>query len=279
MSAYKTQKNVGEIRAFESDERPHWARAVKWKDLVAVNRIEVVHELLISLPWLIASLLAARHGWLIAALGCSFMFFLTGLRQVHNAYHYALGLSRLSTDLVMLVMSVLMLGSMHAVQFNHLCHHAHCMKAEDLEAASADMPWWKAILVGPLFPWRLLRKAIRVGDTRLRAWIIAELLANVVWIGLVFGVLDIAELKYHVVAMALGQCLTSFFAVWTVHHDARHAPAMSRTIRGKIRSRVTYNMFFHMEHHLFPRVPTCHLGQLANRIDAVKQESRLEMVI
>jgi fatty acid desaturase len=26
-------------------------------------------------------------------------------------------------------------------------------------------------------------------------------------------------------------------------------------------------MFFHLEHHLFPRVPTCHLPVLAERLD------------
>jgi fatty acid desaturase len=28
-------------------------------------------------------------------------------------------------------------------------------------------------------------------------------------------------------------------------------------------------MFFHVEHHLFPRVPTCRLRELARRLDAV----------
>jgi hypothetical protein len=37
---------------------------------------------------------------------------LTGLRVVHNAHHYALGLPRWASEWVMFVMSVLMLGSM-----------------------------------------------------------------------------------------------------------------------------------------------------------------------
>jgi fatty-acyl-CoA synthase len=36
---------------------------------------------------------------------------------------------------------------------------------------------------------------------------------------LVFVILDISILKYHVSAMLIGQCMTAFFAVWTVHHD------------------------------------------------------------
>src|SRR5262245_49777577 len=97
--------------------------AIEWRDLVALRRTEVAGELAISLPWLAASLAAAHHGIYPVALGCSFMFFLTGLRQVHNAYHYALGLPRAATEWVMFALSVLMLGSMHAVQVNHLRHH------------------------------------------------------------------------------------------------------------------------------------------------------------
>jgi hypothetical protein len=45
-----------------------------------------------SLPWLVASWIAAAHRLYPVALGCSFTFFLTGLRRAHNAHHYALGL-------------------------------------------------------------------------------------------------------------------------------------------------------------------------------------------
>jgi fatty acid desaturase len=61
--------------------------------------------------------------------------------------------------------------------------------------------------------------------------------------------------------------LTAFFAVWTVHHDCETNPFQARTIRGKIKSFLTYSMFFHVEHHLFPAVPTCKLKILAERLD------------
>lgn len=44
---------------------------------------------------------------------------------------------------------------------------------------------------------------------------------------------------------------------------------MARTIRGRIKGAITYNMFYHVEHHLFPRVPTCKLQILAMRLDSV----------
>jgi fatty acid desaturase len=63
--------------------------------------------------------------------------------------------------------------------------------------------------------------------------------------------------------------MTSFFAVWTVHHDCEIDGIFARTIRGTLRSWVTYDMFYHLEHHLFPAVPTSRLPELARRLDAV----------
>jgi fatty acid desaturase len=240
---------------------------VQWKDLVHLGRTDVISELFISLPWLIVSFIFAGLQWYVLALFCSFMFFLTGLRQVHNAFHFALGISRPATHWVMFVLSIVMLGSMHAVQINHLRHHQHCMQDEDIEAKSATMKWWQALLFGPVFPWILHKKAFEVGTKTQKKWMSAELVANVIVLILVFVILDISILKYHVSAMLIGQCMTAFFAVWTVHHDTEDHVYMARTVRNEFKRVVTYNMFYHMEHHLFPAVPTRRLHILAKRLD------------
>jgi beta-carotene hydroxylase len=38
-------------------------------------------------------------------------------------------------------------------------------------------------------------------------------------------------------------------------------------------------MFYHLEHHLWPAVPTCHLPRLAERLDAVAPGVRERQVI
>ncbi|MDB5101458.1 MAG: fatty acid desaturase [Cyanobacteria bacterium RYN_339] len=250
-------------------QRDPRVRAVAWRDLVGLSRYEVVRELLLPLPWLGASLaLAAAHGWL-AALACSFVFFLCGLRLVHNAYHYALGLPRGWTEGVILAMSVLMLGSMHAVQFNHLRHHQHCLDDEDVEALSARMGAFKALAFGPVFPVLLHVTALRLGGRRLRAWVAAELALGAAW-----GVAcwPVAPLRYHVCAMLVGHCFTAFFAVWTVHHDCDRHHFIARTLRGRAKNMVSYHMFRHVEHHLFPAVPTCHLREMSDRLDQAAPE-------
>jgi fatty acid desaturase len=243
-------------------------QAVEWKDLLTMTRGEVCRELMLSAPWLAASLAFAAYRWYPAALACSFMFFLTGLRQVHGSFHYAIGLPRQATEYVMFVLSVLMLGSMHAVQLTHLLHHRQCLQDGDVEADSARLPAWRAIVTGPLFPIRLHAHAFALANSRQRRWIVGELAANVAVIALAM-IMDLPWLQYHVLAMIAGHCLSPFFAVWTVHHDCEPDGVFARTIRGVVRSRLTYDMFYHVEHHLFPAVPTRRLDVLARRLDAV----------
>lgn len=247
-------------------------RSVEWRDLLELSTWEIVKELLLVFPWLLTSLVLAHHRLYLLALGFSFVFFLCGLRVVHNAYHYALGIPRWATEWVMFALSVMMLSAMHALQQTHLHHHSHCMDEEDAEAASAHMRGWQAILYGPYFYYLIHRKGIELANARQRRWILAEFLTIGTWIALALFVLDLPVLKYHVYAMLVGQCLTAFFAVWTVHHDCDRSHFIARTIRHPIKALIVFDMFYHVEHHLFPKVPTCHLAKLARRLDEAAPE-------
>jgi fatty acid desaturase len=251
-------------------------RSVQWRDLTTLTTGEIAWELMLSLPWLFLSLLCAHLGLYVPALGLSFMFFLAGLRQVHNAHHYALGLSRQATEWVMFALSVLMLGSMHAVQINHLRHHRYLMEHDDVEAISARLRWWQALLFGPIFPVVLHLKAFSVGSPRQLRWVRAELAGTLVLVASACAWTSLPVVRYHITAMLVGQCLTAFFAVWTVHHDCDRYHFIARTVRSRIKNVMTLSMFFHVEHHLFPSVPTCHLDVVAERLDAAAPElSRL----
>ena len=81
------------------------------------------------------------------------------------------------------------------------------------------------------------------------------------------AVLGIPALTWHVGAMALGECFTGFFAVWIVHRGCSADGQIARTQRGWLKNAVSYSMFYHLEHHLWPAVPTCHLPELAARMD------------
>lgn len=252
---------------------------LEWRDLVPLSRHETVHELALSAPWLGLSWVLADAAYYPAAMAASFMMFLTALRQVHNAHHNALGIGRRGTELFLFLMSIVMLGSNHAVKFNHLRHHKFCLGKEDTEAVAAQMSGFRALLFGPYFPVLLIVAALRARNRRLRLWVMAELSANAVWIVSVLVWLEVRFLIYHLAVMAMAQCLTAFFAVWTVHHHCDDHPYPARTQRGGLANWMSYGMFRHAEHHLFPKVPTCHLDILARRIDAVMPELAAKQVM
>jgi fatty acid desaturase len=241
---------------------------VQWRDLVQMTPSEKAWELSLSVPWLVGSLCAYHFGYIAIGAACSFYFFLTGLRQSHGAQHYSLGMPKRFQDGVLFGLSAFMLASMHAVQASHLHHHRHCLEDDDAEGSTARLSWWQAVLSGPAFVWRLHVTAWHLATGPKRHWIIAELLVIAVVLAWAFVFPNLHTLRWHVSAMVVGECLTGFFAVWTVHHGCDSHSTMARTQRGRWVNRLCYSMFYHAEHHLFPLVPTCHLGALAQRIDS-----------
>ena len=240
---------------------------VEWHDLTSISNLARLKELLHPVPWLIGSLALAQAEMTFLALPCSFMFFLTALRLNHEAIHRNIGIPSAGHHGVLFVLSVLMLGSNHAVAFNHLRHHRDCMQPQDIEGACGRMSAWQVLRFGPLYPIRQHLSAMRETRAADRGFIIAELVANALWIAgaLLSGVV---ALRYHVAVTALAQCLTAFFAVWTTHHDCDAEGLYARTQRGWLKNLMSYNMFYHLEHHLFPKVPVSKMRELARRLDS-----------
>jgi fatty acid desaturase len=241
-------------------------RAVQWKDLRNLSIKEILIENNLTIPWLGISLLLAYTGYYVWALPFSAFFFLTGLRQVHNGFHNSLGTNKFLTWFSLYANSVLMMASIHAVKFNHIRHHQYCLSDEDYEGKSAKMTWYGAILYGPVHMFLIHKITLQLGNAKYRRNVIAELLSIAVFTGLVFY-FNVSFLIYHIIIMVIGEFLMAFFAVWTVHHDTHENPEFARTQRGSWKNKLTFSMFYHLEHHLFPAVPTIKLPELAKRID------------
>jgi fatty acid desaturase len=240
-------------------------KKVPWKDLVKLNRKEVFIENSVGIPWLALSLIFAWQHWYWAALPCSFMFFLTALRVVHNGFHKTLGLSGAVNEATLYVYSILMCVSVHAVKYNHLRHHKYCLEEEDVEGSCARMHWCKALFYGPLFIVKIHKAALQSGKKDVRRKVMLELLMVALYASAAFY-FNVAVLQYHILVMLAGELFSSFFAVWTVHHDCDDY-LFARTQRGWWKNFFTYSMFYHLEHHLFPAVPTGKLQELSKRIE------------
>jgi len=252
-------------------------RELEWRDLTTLTLKQRVVEVLISAPWCILAIVSFDRRWLVAGVASSFVFFLTGLRQAHGAQHYTLGIPRRAQDVLLATLSVLMLSSLHALQATHMHHHRHAMKESDIESATARMSWWRAVMSGPWFIIALNREGHKLTRPKKRWWIWGEWAAIVVYVVAVLG-WGPTGLKLFVVTMVVGECLTGFFAVWTVHHDCDPQHQLARTQRGWWKTALTYQMFYHVEHHLFPAVPTARLPELAARVDHAMPHLRQHQV-
>ncbi len=240
---------------------------VQWKDLLKLSAKEKFIEITITIPGLLASWILAYFQLYFFTLPCSFLFFLTALRQSHNGFHCSLGISKSATRMFIYLNSMLMLSSMHAVKFSHLRHHKYCMGGKDFEGRCAKMRWHQAIMYGPGHILSIHSVALTLGNKIYKRDVLMELLSIIIFISAAV-LLKWNFLVYHCIAMAVGEFFSAFFAVWTVHHDVETS-AIARTQRTKGKNLVSYNKFYHLEHHLFPAVPAIKLPKLAKRIDEV----------
>jgi fatty acid desaturase len=133
------------------------------------------------------------------------------------------------------------------------------------------MHFRQVLAFGPLFPLEMHAAAWRRGDRALRRRMRIDLGLNLALIAAAIGT-GASFLLYHVVAMAAAQCMTAFFAVWITHHHCDGGQLVARTQRSRLVNLLSYQMFFHLEHHLFPAVPVRRLGRLAARLDAAIPE-------
>ena len=251
---------------------------VNWQDLVSLRRSQVALNISLSAPWLAGSLWAAQHDLYWLATPCSAVFFLTALRQAHDSYHASIGVPRRWLNTLLLALTLMMLCSTHAIRHTHLVHHRHPLGDDDAEGSWARLPAWKALALGMLFSIRTHAQALRTGSSRTRHWILAELaLIAAVWLTAMTS--DITWLRYHVIAMIASNALVGFFAVWSVHHGCDEKGVFARTERRAWTNRLTVNLLYHVEHHLFPAVPCNHLPELARRLDALAPEWTGERVL
>ena len=244
--------------------------AIVWQDLCQQSALEVLYNLLLPLPFLLFSWWCAYHGWWVPALIGSFLFFTAALRQAHDAYHSTLGVGRVCNDAVLYMLTSTMLCSTHAIKKTHLNHHRDPLGATDVEGNWARLPWYQAIVGGAVFSVRIQWYGLTHGSKRQRRQVALDML--IILSILVTAVIwSPTVLVYHVLVMLLANTLVGFFAVWSVHHDCDET-IYARSERRPLANLLTFNLLYHMEHHLFPAVPTQHLPQLAARLEAAAPE-------
>jgi beta-carotene hydroxylase len=245
---------------------------------------ELGHDLLDVPRWRVArslvapfALAAAYFGFALAgrwplAIGCvGALSFVTYGSVSHDLVHRALRLSKRWNEFFLTAIELLMLRSGRAYRLAHLNHHACYPDApDDPEAAAAHGGPIAALASGPLFFLRLWWWAVRRHPAH-RARLLLEG-AGVA--GLVVTAVVAAACGRSVIPLVYAALVYS--GTWIVPLATAYIPhtpgggtplSQTRRFRGRVARLVALDHLYHLEHHLYPRVPHHRWAELARRLD------------
>lgn len=239
-------------------------------DLVGISRGRRALALARPLLYVCAYAAAVATGHRLLALLAILLVFVAVISAMHDAVHGTIGLGRRGTDLVLFGFGALLMVSGHAYRETHQQHHRVFPGPDDPEGAAARLSPLGALLAGPLHVPRIWLWAFRrARRAERRAWLSAE--ACVPPVALALGVAawsrTPAVLVYTVLAIA-GGWLYPLLTVLLPHRDFGETPVtQARTLRGRVLPLLLLEQTYHLEHHLYPRVPSYKLPELSRRLD------------
>jgi beta-carotene hydroxylase len=207
-----------------------------------------------------------------------FGIFVAVVTVTHDVVHRSLGLSRRASDWALFLTGAALLESGHAYRATHTQHHRLFPHPDDPEGYPAELSAAGAVFYGPVFLARLWLWAFRCG--RDRGWLIAEALVPVavLCVGVLVWPYTPGVLAYAVMAIA-GSWVYPLLTVYLPHHDYGDTPlTQTRTLRGRIIPAVFLELTYHLEHHLYPQVPSHNLPQLSLRLETYLTENGVKPV-
>lgn len=243
------------------------------RDLLVTTRAQRTGALLRPLlgAAAFAALWAAGLRWL-APLGLAATFTCV-IGTTHDFVHGSLGLRRRGRDAVLCLLPLLILQSGHVYRTTHPQHHRVFpgAGADDPEGLVADAGLARTFAEGPLFLPRLWLWSWRrvASHPRQRRFLAAE--AAAIPLALAAAVLllrwSAAPLAWVVLSLA-GGWLLPLVTVWLPHRN--HGDTLetsASSLRWPLVPRLLLGLTYHLEHHLYPQVPSHRMHELARRLE------------
>jgi len=198
-----------------------------------------------------------------------FGIFVAVVTVTHDVVHRTLGLSETASNRWLCVLGLVLLESGHSYRISHRQHHELFPSPDDPEGYPAELSFLGALCYGPVFLVRLWMWSFLRARRRDRAWLVVEALAPIC--AVVAGVLlwpVVPGVLVYVIMAIVGSWVYPLLTVYLPHHDYGAEPlTQTRTLRGRIIPAIFLELTYHLEHHLYPQVPSHHLGELSRRLD------------
>ena len=196
--------------------------------------------------------------------------FIVSVTFTHDVVHGAAGFGARSNEWILYAMSLLLLQSAHAFRQAHLHHHSHCLEEDDFEGGPARMSLPAALAAGPLYLLRHWQHAFQLAkNVKQKRWMQLEAGSVLLLILLALALSDwSSRVLIYFACMWLGSWFYPLTTAWLPHFNpGAETLQQARTLRGRIIPMLLCNLSYHLEHHLYPQVPSYNLARLAKRLD------------
>ncbi len=221
----------------------------------------------------------AALGWWPLAVVAVMLLFITIVQSAHDLAHQVLGLPRWFNETMLCLVGMLVLESGHAYRVTHLQHHRRFPADDDPEGDPARMSFWRSITEGPIFLFRLWVWAWQRAPAE-RGWLAVEAgwFVGVVIAGLMLWRQQPALLIYTLLVI-LGSWVYPLSTVHLPHNaNGKNALFQTYTLRGRIIPALFLELTYHLEHHLYPAVPSHHYQELSRRLEPYFEQEGVEPV-
>lgn len=214
--------------------------------------------------------IAAAHFelWLLTPL-IVFLIFVAVVTVTHDVVHGSLGLSKRQTEWALFIYGTVLLESGHAYRITHHRHHSMFPDDDDPEGYPARMSLLGALLYGPVFLVRLWWWAFNHTAGPQRLWLAIE--GAFPTLGVLSGLLlwdRTPAVLIYVVQAIVGSWVYPLLTVYLPHRDYGETPlTQTHTLRGRLIPALFLELTYHLEHHLYPQVPSHNLARLSTRLD------------
>jgi beta-carotene hydroxylase len=245
------------------------------RDLLETSRGQRV--LTLARPFVLIGVygLVYSAGWWWATPLVVFLIFVAIVTSAHDVVHGSIGLRRRQAEWALFALGALLLASGHSYRASHLQHHRVFPGADDPEGDPARMPFWAAVRHGPVFLPLLWWWAWKRSSAYERGWLLAESLWALLVILAGAGLWPVT----HAVMLYAGLVCSGawVFPLLTVHLPHRNYGdtvfTQTHTLRGHIIPALFLELTYHLEHHLYPQVPSHNLAKLSRRLEPTLREA------
>jgi beta-carotene hydroxylase len=250
-------------------------------DLLHISPFQRIISLIIPFLCVAAYIFfASLRLWPLAVLMLMYLSFVTYGSISHDLVHRTLGLPRRWNEFFLLAIELLAFRSAHAYRLVHLHHHARFPHDDDIEGAAAKMSFLRTLAERVIFQPRLMLWAIR-SQPRRHPLVLAEIAAAMLLFVVCFAVIPLTPVfAVYAVLMVMGAWVIPLVTSYVPHNpQGQTALSQTRRFRGRVASIIAMEHLYHLEHHLYPRVPHHNWWKLAKRLDPYFRSAGVPSVI